>query len=109
MQSFPSTRLIILAACGTGVGPAFHGEGALSVARPFLVAGVPFVIATLWDVDDAASRAFFVALHRRLAAGQAPASALRETQIDAIADMQRTVAARFAWANVVLYAAPGCS
>jgi CHAT domain-containing protein len=56
-------------------------EGALSLGRPFLAAGVPDVVASLWDIDDAPSRDFFVALHRALLAQGDPAAALRTTQL----------------------------
>jgi CHAT domain-containing protein len=52
------------------------------VARAFLVAGVPSVIATLSDVEDRGVAPFFVELHRRLASGLEPAEALRATQLE---------------------------
>jgi len=56
LQSFPSTQLVVLGACRTTAGRIRRGEGVFSLARPFLAAGVPIVVASLWDVDDRASR-----------------------------------------------------
>ena len=84
-QALPQVRLVVLAACGTAAGEALRLEGALSMARPFLAAGVPAVVASLWDVDDTTSRRFFVAFHRNLLAGGDPATALRQTQLGFLA------------------------
>jgi CHAT domain-containing protein len=75
-------RLVVLAACRTAGGPVSRVEGALSLARPFLAAGVPSVIASLWDIDDATSRRFFESFHRALIAGGEPVAALRQVQIE---------------------------
>jgi CHAT domain-containing protein len=74
-------RLIVLAACGTATGGAPNREGALGLARGFLVAGVPAVVATLWGIDDRDSTAFLHLFHQHLAAGAAPAAALRAAQL----------------------------
>ncbi len=52
---FPRTRVVVLAACSTAAGVVSRGEGVVSVARPFLGAGVPLVVASQWDVDDRAT------------------------------------------------------
>src|SRR5262249_3901189 len=50
------TQLVVLAACGTALGASYRGEGPISLARSFLSAGVPAVLASFWDVDDRVSR-----------------------------------------------------
>src|SRR5207247_8234912 len=42
-RGFPRTRVVVLAACRTAAGPVSRVEGALSLGRPFLAAGVPDV------------------------------------------------------------------
>lgn len=76
-------RLVVLAACSTAAGPIAAGEGAASLARPFLAAGVPQVVGALWPVDDRS--ALLVRFHRGLAAGEPAAEALRAAQRDALA------------------------
>lgn len=74
-------RLVVLAACGTAAGGAPNREGALGLARGFLVTGVPAVVAALWSIDDRGSAAFLRLFHQHLAAGAAPAAALRAAQL----------------------------
>lgn len=78
------TRVVVLAACSTAIGEERAGEGNISVARAFLAAGVPSVVATLWPIDDEPAADFFPRLHRYLASGVSPAEALRLAQLEAI-------------------------
>lgn len=78
------TRVVVLAACSTGRGQERSGEGNISIARAFLAAGVPSVVATLWPIDEGPATEFFPLLHRYVAGGLPPAEALRRAQLDAI-------------------------
>ncbi len=78
---FPKTRLVVLAACSTAKARISLGEGALSLARPFIAAGVPAVVASLWDVDDTKSLQFLTMFHGFIANGLPVNQALHETQI----------------------------
>ncbi|MFL6245624.1 MAG: CHAT domain-containing protein, partial [Thermoanaerobaculia bacterium] len=78
------TAVVVLAGCGTARGQRRAAEGVISVAHGFLSAGVPSAVATLWPISDEASAVFFPRLHEKLAAGMAPAEALREVQLDAV-------------------------
>ena len=62
-----------------------RGEGVFSLARPFLAAGVPTVVASLWDVDDRSTAELMDRLYDRLAAGVRPSQALRESKRSMIA------------------------
>jgi len=70
----------VLAACATAAGEVRATEGPISVARAFLAAGVPTVIATLHPIDDEQAAEFFPRLHEHIARGLPPAAALRATQ-----------------------------
>jgi CHAT domain-containing protein len=78
----PQTRLVVLAACSTAVGAVSHGEGVVSVARPFLAAGVPTVVASQWDIDDRVAQLLFVAFHREFVRTQDAALSLQRAQVD---------------------------
>jgi CHAT domain-containing protein len=90
---FRRTRLVVLAACDSGAGALSESEGVASLARPFLAAGVPAVVASLWQVDDRSTAALFQAFHRDLSAGQSPLLALRRAQL-ALLDSDRKEARR---------------
>jgi CHAT domain-containing protein len=73
-------NLVVLGACATATGAESRSEGPLSVARPFLAAGVPAVIATLWNVEDKPSRILLSEFHRRVTGGEPPVFALQQAQ-----------------------------
>lgn len=83
-HSFPRTRLVVLASCGSALGRLSKTEGVENLARPFLAVGVPFVVASLWTVADRTTAEFFVRFHGRLRSRFDVAEALQATQIDAI-------------------------
>lgn len=73
--------LVVLSGCETGAGAIPAGEGALSLARPFLVAGAARVVSTLWKIDDARTAEFMETFYRRLLEqGDTPARALAAAQ-----------------------------
>jgi CHAT domain-containing protein len=95
---FRSTRLVILAACSTMAGRNAAVEGVSSLATSFLVAGVPAVLGTLWDVEDRAASSFVRSVHASLARGLSPSDAVRAAQIESIrsGDAQRMNPSRWA-------------
>ena len=74
----PRDRLVVLAACRTGVNQWSAVE---NFAFAFLSTGSTTVIGTIRDVPDYASRFFSVTLHRLIHQGKEPAEAVRETQL----------------------------
>lgn len=99
------THLVVLATCGGAAGPARGLEGVESLARAFLAAGVPTVVAALWPVDDTVSARFFVDFHRRLRAGAQPVEALRAAQLAMLRQTTGSAADRFGWAAFQLMGA----
>lgn len=93
--------LVVLSGCETGSGPIPAGEGALSLARPFLVAGARQVMSTLWKIDDQRTADFMQAFYRHLLAEDlAPAQALAAAQRDTWRDP--ATAHPFYWAGFTL-------
>ncbi len=100
------TRLVVLAGCGTAMGRISRGEGPLSLARPFLAAGVPAVLATSWEIEDAPSAEILVRFHREITSGRTPEEALREAQLFAINSSDPALSAPRAWAAFQVLGAP---
>ncbi len=94
--------LVVLSACQTALGKDVRGEGLIGLARGFMHAGVPRVVATLWNVDDEASselmRSFYAAMLG--ADKKSPAAALRQAQT-AVASQERWRAPYY-WAGFIL-------
>jgi len=97
-RSFGPLQLVVLAACETGTGRISRGEGPLSLARPFLAAGVPAVVATLWEIQDAPSAELLERFHREVASGTSPETALREAKIACIRSTEPALRAPANWA-----------
>jgi CHAT domain-containing protein len=85
----PRTRLVVLSACQTGVEQAYRGEGAIGMARPFIKAGVPTVVATLWPIEASASSALMTSFHRYRSKGASTTDALRRAQTEMIETNER--------------------
>jgi CHAT domain-containing protein/tetratricopeptide (TPR) repeat protein len=80
--------LVILSGCNTGLG-RISGDGVIGLARAFLQAGTPGVLASLWRVADLVAHPHMEHFHRALRhQGGHPASALRRAQLATIRDLR---------------------
>ena len=85
-----NANLAILSACKTAFGKQIAGEGMLGLTRAFFTAGVPSVVASLWNVEDNATKELMVEFHTRLRDGERPALALQKAQIHLIYNTEYT-------------------
>lgn len=92
--------LAVLAACRTALGSGEDGRALVSLTGSFLAAGSSAVIATLWDVGDAATAAFMEQLYAQLGRGLPPDEALRQAKLRLRADPRWNRPAL--WAGYVL-------
>jgi CHAT domain-containing protein len=104
---FRRAQVLVLAACETSGGRVRRGEGVLSLARPFLGAGVPTVVASLWDADDRATRVLLVRFHQALRDGVPAAQALRLAQVAAIGSPDASLRTPSKWAGFEVIGAIG--
>ncbi len=79
--------LVVLSACDSGRGKELGGEGLLSLTRAFQFAGARAVVASLWQVADEGSADLMTRFYRHLKNGAAAADALREAQIEIVAQI----------------------
>ena len=93
--------LVVLSACETALGREIRGEGLYGLARGFLYAGAPRVVASLWSVRDEATALlmsrFYAAMIRD---GLPPSAALRRAQASLHAEPRW--ASPYYWAGFVL-------
>jgi len=73
--------LVVLSACETGLAKQASGDELMGLARGFLYAGAPCLIASLWPVRDDATAKFMTTFYSNLRAGMPVASALRRAQL----------------------------
>lgn len=104
-REIPNTRLdaqmAVLSACQTGLG-GVHDAGVIGVARAFQIAGVPRVVMSLWNVNDASTSELMQAFVRHLTNEVIPAEALRLAMLET----RETYPNPADWAAFVLFGSP---
>jgi CHAT domain-containing protein len=74
--------LVVLSACQTALGQEVKGEGLVGLARAFMYAGSPRVVASLWTVPDVSTSELMTRFYRgMLVQNLRPAAALRQAQL----------------------------
>ena len=74
--------LVVLSACSTALGKDIKGEGLVGLTRGFMYAGAARVVASLWNVNDAATAELMKKFYRAmLIEKMTPAAALRSAQL----------------------------
>lgn len=83
-----SADLVVLSACQTALGKEVRGEGLVSLTRGFMYAGAPRVVASLWNIDDAASAELMKRFYEKMLGPERlrPPAALRAAQIEIMAE-----------------------
>lgn len=94
------TDLVVLSACQTQIGELSAGDEVVGLTRSFMFAGAPSVMATLWNVDDAATGRLMERFYTHLQNGQGKAAALRQAQLELL--QAEATADPFYWSGFVL-------
>jgi CHAT domain-containing protein len=93
--------LVVLSACETGFGKMIRGEGVLSLARGFMLAGVPSIITTLWQVNDYTSATLMTYFYENLEKGMDKPTALHQAKLRFLAQTDKTSGHPAFWASFV--------
>ena len=72
-------RLVVLSCCHTGQGKV-TSEGVIGITRAFLAAGARSVLATLWPINDSATKKFMEKFYEELCQETSVCEALRRTK-----------------------------
>jgi len=75
-----NAQLVVLSACETGYGKYEDGEGVLSLGRSFMYAGVPSLVVSLWQVNDASTAQIMAFFYSNLEKGMEMDEALRKAK-----------------------------
>lgn len=76
-----SVKLVVLAACDSGVASSDASEGILGFQAALHAAGVETVVTSLWPLIDLSTVQLVHRLHSEVASGALPAEALRIAQL----------------------------
>lgn len=92
------TRLFVLSACSSAGGLPVGPEGVAPLVRPLITSGVPGVVGSLWDVDDATAAHLLVSFHRHYRNGNDAAVALQRAQLELLEHKNPGLSSVLAWA-----------
>ncbi len=93
------TKLVVLAACDTGLGEVRNGEGVYGLRRAFLLAGTESLVMSLWSVSDAATRKLMINYYKNLKQGIGRGEAFRQVQLEMLKTPERQHP--FYWASFI--------
>ncbi|MCP4443302.1 MAG: CHAT domain-containing protein, partial [Aureispira sp.] len=93
--------LVVLSACETGYGKFKQGEGVLSLARSFMYAGVPSLVVSLWQVNDASTAQIMNYFYENLAKKKDKATALQQAKLEYLKTAKGLAAHPAFWAPFI--------
>ncbi|WBM75828.1 CHAT domain-containing protein [Saprospira grandis] len=94
--------LVVLSACETAYGEFQVGNGTASLATAFINAGVPALLVSLWQVDDAATSVIMQDFYQQLEAGLSKSEALRQAKLNYLAANKGPMAHPAFWSPFIL-------
>jgi CHAT domain-containing protein len=90
--------MVVLSACNSGTGILYHGEGLMSLARGFTLAGASSVIRTAWEVNDETSAKIISRFYYHLSKGRHKDEAMRLAKLDYLKDSPPAYTSPYFWA-----------
>ena len=79
---FDNVDLLVLSACETGLGEIKNGEGVYGLQRAFQIAGVKYLIMSLWKVNDRTTQKLMSSFYSYLLKGKSISNSLRNAQLE---------------------------
>ncbi|MEZ4938820.1 MAG: CHAT domain-containing tetratricopeptide repeat protein [Crocinitomicaceae bacterium] len=77
-----NTKLVVLSACETGLGEIQESEGVYGLQRAFKIAGVEYLIMSLWQVPDKETSEFMARYYANLISMKDYKQAFYQTQLE---------------------------
>ncbi len=98
-MNLSNTELVVLSACETGLGDIQGNEGVYGLQRAFKIAGVKYLVMSLWQVPDQETSIFMTAFYRHwLENKKSIPDAFRTTQ----QEMRERFINPYQWAGFIL-------
>lgn len=94
--------LLTLSACNSGLGKFHVGEGMMSLARNFSLAGCPSVVMSFWEIADQSAPFIFPKFYNYLAQGMSKNLALQQAKLDYLKQSDANGAHPYYWAGIAL-------
>ena len=94
-----STELVVLSACESGLGDIDGNEGVYGLQRAFKIAGVRYIIMSLWQVPDAATVELMTRFYTHLLKHH---QSVRKSLLQAQKEMRMDGYDPYQWAGFVL-------
>lgn len=92
-----NTKLVVLSACETGLGDIKGSEGVYGLQRAFKMAGVDFIVMSLWKVPDKETAEMMDLFYKKMLEGLAVREAFKNAQ-----KVMRSKYSPYFWASFVL-------
>jgi CHAT domain-containing protein len=101
LMDLRNTRLVVLSACETGLGDVKGSEGVFGLQRSFKMAGVDFILMSLWSVPDEATRQLMTSFYENCFAGQSMRESFSNAQHQ-LRKLKKEYEDPYYWAGFVL-------
>jgi CHAT domain-containing protein len=98
----PLASLIVLAACESGLGKFYLGEGVFSFNRAFAAIGIPSSVVNLWSVDNKSTYQINELFYKNLAAGMEFDIALQQAKLSFLQTANEDKVLPYYWGATIL-------
>jgi CHAT domain-containing protein len=93
-----NSPMVVLSACNSGAGTLYSGEGLMSLARGFILAGASSVIKTSWEINDETSKEIISRFYRHLSKGKEKDVAMRLAKLEYLKNSSPAFTNPYYWA-----------
>ncbi|NLA50181.1 MAG: CHAT domain-containing protein [Bacteroidales bacterium] len=90
--------LVVISSCNSGTGTLRQGEGLISIARSFRLAGASSVVRTAWEINDETSARIISRFYYYLSRGKFKDEALRLSKLDYLREIPPAFSGPYYWA-----------
>jgi CHAT domain-containing protein len=90
--------MIVLSACNSGTGTLYYGEGLMSLARGFTLAGASSVIKTAWEINDESSASIIKRFYYHLSNGKEKNEAMHLSKLEYLKKSPPSLKNPYYWA-----------